>query len=158
MSAHDQLERQLRASVAHKPDRRLALRLRLWSWSLSALIVAASTVAALGVAVFALVALHHSRPPSSRPTPPATEHHQARPGPAPPASGQIPRNADDAAIAAAFNAAWKTDPTCRPGSGTPGAAPVSHGTPSAAMLSTLPILRRPATRADQLPARPATPG
>lgn len=154
MSAHDQLERQLRGSVAHNADRRPTLRLRPRSWSrgLPALIVAASTVVALAVAAFALVALHHGRPPSSRPTPLATTHHRSRVGPRPGRPGPIPRDVDDAVIAAAFNAAWKTDPACGPGRGPAAGATLSHGSPSAAMLSTLPILRRPATSADRLPA------
>lgn len=65
MSAHDQLERQLRASVAHHADRRLTLRLRphLWSRGLSAAMIAVSAGVALGVVVFALVALHHRGAP-----------------------------------------------------------------------------------------------
>ena len=153
MSAHDQLERQLRASVAHNAGRRPAFRLRPRSWSrgVSALIVAASTAVALGVGVFALVALHHGRPPSSRPAPPATTHHGSRLGPPPRDPGPIPRNVDDAAVAAAWNTAWRKDPTCRPGPGARRAG-VSYGRPSAAMLSTLPVLSRPATSADRLPA------
>jgi hypothetical protein len=153
MGAHDQLEHQLRASVARTASRRPALRLRLLSWSrgLPALIVALSTATALGVAVVALVALHHGRSPSSRPTPPATTHHGSRFGPPPRDPGPIPRNVDDAAVAAAWNTAWSKDPTCRPGPGARRAG-VSYGRPSAAMLSTVPVLSRPATSADRLPA------
>jgi hypothetical protein len=156
MSAHDQLERQLRASVAHIAGRRpAALRLHLGSWSrgLSALIVGIGTLAALGVAVFALVALHHGRPPSSRPAVPATTHHGSRIGPRPRDPGPIPRNVDDSVVAAAWNAAWRRDPACRPGPGPLAGNAVSYGVPSAAMLSTVPVLRRPATSADRLPAR-----
>ena len=153
MNAHDQLERQLRASVARAADRRPAFRLgpRSWSRGLSVLIVAASTAVALGVAVFALVALHHGRPPSA-PTPaPATTQHHRRLGPRPRDPGPIPRNVDDGVIAAAWNTAWREDPVCRGGSAArPG---VSNASPSAAMLATIPTLRRPATAADRLPAR-----
>ncbi len=166
MNAHDQLERQLRASVAHTADRQPALRLRLRSWSrgLSALIVAASTAAALAVAVFALVALHHGRPPSSQPATPATTHHRSRLGLPPRDPGPIPRNVYDGAVAAAWNTAWAKDPACRPGPGPAVGSGVSYGNPSAAMLSTIPALRRPATPADRLPAnlyfhgRPLGPG
>lgn len=153
MNAHDQLERQLRASVARAAGRRPAFRLgpRSWSRGLSVLIVAASTAVALGVAVFALVALHHGRPPSA-PTPaPATTQHHRRLGPRPRDPGPIPRNVDDGVIAAAWNTAWREDPVCRGGSAArPG---VSNASPSAAMLATIPTLRRPATAADRLPAR-----
>jgi hypothetical protein len=155
MNAHDQLERHLRASVAqHRTSRGLAFRPRMWSWSrgLSALIVAAITAVALAVAAVALVALHHGRPPSPKPAVPATSTGPSRLGPRPKDPGPIPRNIDDAAVAAAWNTAWREDPTCRPGAGQGPGAGVSYGAPSAAMLSTLPILRRPATSADRLPA------
>jgi hypothetical protein len=114
------------------------------------LIVTAGTAAALGVTVFALLALHHGRSPSSMPAP---THHRFRHTSPPPQPGPIPRNVDDVVIAAAFNTAWKTDPACRPARGRPAAAAVSNGSPSATMLSTLPVLQRPATSADRLPAR-----
>jgi hypothetical protein len=154
MRAHDRLEHQLRTSVAQNADRRPALRLRRRSWSrgLSALLAAIGTVAAVGVAVFALVALHHGRPPSSQPTPPATTQHGSRFGPPPRDPGPIPRNVDDAAVAAAWNTAWSKDPTCRPVPGPARGAGLNYGRPSAAMLSTLPVLSRPATSVDRLPA------
>ncbi len=154
MRAHDQLERQLRASVAHNAGRRPAFRLRPRSWSrgLSALIVAVSTAAALGVAVFALVALHARQPRSSRPAAPATTHHRSRLGSRPRDPGPIPRNVDDSVVAAAWNTADGKDPAWNPVSGAAARATVSYATPSAAMLSALPVLRRPATGADRLPA------
>jgi hypothetical protein len=154
MSAHDQLERQLRASVAQNRTGRLSFRPRVWSWSrgFSALVVAAGTAVALAVAVVALVALHRSRPPSSKPSVPLTSTGHSRFGPRPSDPGPIPRNVDDAAVAAAWNIAWRRDPTCRPGAGRGPGAGVSYGAPSAAMLSMLPILSRPATSADRLPA------
>jgi hypothetical protein len=153
MSAHDHLERQLRSSVARNADRRLAVRLRHWPWSrgLSSLILAFSCAAVLGVALFVLVSVHHHQPPTPQPAPSTANHHGPRRPPAPPPSGPIPRNADDAAIAASFNATWKEDRACGPGAAQ--RATMSQGSPSAAMLSTLPILRRPATSADRLPAR-----
>lgn len=155
MNAHEQLERQLRASVArHRTARGRAFRPRRLSWSrgLSALIVAASTAVALAVAVVALVALHHGRPPSSKPAVPPTTTSPSRVGPRPRDPGPIPRNVDDAVVANAWNTAWREDPTCRPAAGGGPGAGVNYGTPSATMLSTLPILRRPATSADRLPA------
>jgi hypothetical protein len=154
MSAHDELERQLRASVAQAASRVPALRLRarLWSRGPSALIVAASTAVALGVALVALVAFHHGRPPSSQPAAPAVTHDRSRFGPRPRDPGPIPRNVDDAAVAAAWNTAWREDPICNPGPGPAAASRLSYGTPSAAMLSTIPALRGPATTADRLPA------
>jgi hypothetical protein len=155
MNAHDQLERQLRASVAQIADRAPGLRPwgRSWSQGLSAVIVAATTAVALGVAVIAEVALHRGRPPSSKPSVPVTTTTgPSRLGPRPRDPGPIPRNVDDAAVAAAWNTAWREDPTCRPGAGGGPGAGVSYGAPSAAMLSTLPILRRPASSADRLPA------
>jgi hypothetical protein len=155
MNAHDQLERQLRASVAQqRTDRGLSFRPRVWSWSrgFSALIVATGTVVALAVAIVALVALHHSRPPSLKPSVLSMTTGRARVGPRPRDPGPTPRNVDDAAVAAVFNTAWRKDPTCRPDGGRGPGAEVSYGTPSPAMLSTLPILRRPATSADRLPA------
>ena len=154
MNAHDQLERQLRASVSQATGRGFAFRPPRWSRSrgLSALIVAATTAVALAVAVIALVALHHGRLPSPKAAVPATTTGPSRPGPRPRDPGPVPRNVDDAAVAAAWNAAWREDPTCRPGAGRGPGAGVSYGAPSAAMLSTLPILRRPATSADRLPA------
>lgn len=153
MSAHDHLEHQLRASVAQTAGRRPALLLRLRSWSrgLSALLVAASVVVALGVAVVALVALHHGAPPSSQHPAPVTTRLR-RLGPRPRDPGPVPRNVDDATVAAAWNTAWREDPRCDPEPGTARGSGVSYGTPSAAMLSTLPILSRPATAADRLPA------
>jgi hypothetical protein len=155
MNAHEQLERQLRASVAqHRTSGGLAVRPRPWSWSRgrSALIVAATTVVALAVAVVALLALHHARPPSPKPTVPAISAGPSRLGRGPRDPGPIPRNVDDAPVAAAWNTAWRKDLACRPGAGRGPGAGVSYATPSAAMLSTLPILRRPATNADRLPA------
>lgn len=155
MNAHDKLERQLRAGVARAANRGRAFQLRpgLWSRGFSALIVAASIAVVLGVAVFALVALRHSRPPSSQPTVPATTDHRSRFGPPPRDPGPIPRNVDDAAVAAAWNTAWAKDSTCRPRPGPANGSRVSYGTPSAAMLSTIPVLRRRATRTDRLPGR-----
>jgi hypothetical protein len=48
------------------------IRLRSLSRGLSALLVVASTAVALGVAVFVLATLHHSRPASSQPAPSTT--------------------------------------------------------------------------------------
>lgn len=163
MNAHEHLERQLRASVArHRTARGRALRPRLWALSggLSALIVAASTAVALAVAVVAVVTFRHGGPPSPKPAVPppggigrpAPTSGHSRVGPRPKDPGPIPRNVDDAVVANAWNTAAREDPTCRPGArGGPGAG-VSNGVPSATMLSTLPILRRPATSADRLPA------
>src|ERR1700684_2290136 len=116
MSAHDPLERQLRASVAHTAGRPRALRLRFRSWSrgVSALILAISTAVALGIGVIALVALHAHRPPS-RPGAPAIANPRSRVGPAPRDPGPIPRNVDDSVVAAAWNTAWRQAPACRPG-------------------------------------------
>jgi hypothetical protein len=151
MSAHDQLERQLRRSVARNAGRGLAARMRGWSSArgLSALILAAGAFVVLGVAVFALLSLHrHSAAAPQAPPSAATPRQLSRP----PSPGPIPRNADNAAIAASFNTAWKKDPACGP------RAPGPFGTttqrsPGAAVLSTLPVLDHPATSADRLPAR-----
>lgn len=69
MSAHDKLEHQLRASVARSAVRRPARRLGLWSRSrgVPVLIVVGSTAVAVGVAVFALVALHPRQTSSAHP-------------------------------------------------------------------------------------------
>ena len=86
--------------------------------------------ATLAVAVVALVALHHGRPPSSKPAVPATTTGPSRLGPRPRDPGPIPRNVDDAAVAAAWNTAWREDPTCRPGAGRGPGAGVSYGAPA----------------------------
>lgn len=152
MSAHDQLEQQLRASVARAAGQRSMLRLgrRSSSRGVSALIVASSVVA-LGLAVFALGTLHAHRPPS-RPVAPALANRRSRLGPAPRDPGPIPRNVDDSVIAAAWNTAYRQDPACRGSSAAGAGAVLSYGRPSAAMLATLPVLSRPTTPADRLPA------
>jgi hypothetical protein len=149
----DELEAELQRAARRRLARHRGpwgARLRPWSLSrgLSALIVAAGAAAAVGVAVIALVALHHGRPSSS---PPATGHH-FKLGPRPPQPGPIPPNVDDGVIANAYNTAAKRDPACGPRRGPVGGAKLSTGTPSAAMLSTLPVLNHPATRLDRLPA------
>jgi hypothetical protein len=152
-----ELERAAHRRLSERPRRvgSLAGRLRLWSWSrgLSALIVAVGAAAAVAVAVIALVALHHGGSPSSHPVAPATTPSRSRFGPPPHEPASIPRGVADDAIANAYNAAWKTDQTCRPTGGPVRGATTDKGTPSAAMLATLPVLRRPATSADKLPAR-----
>ncbi len=77
MSAHDKLERQLRASVARNASRRPARRLRLsrWSRGVSVLIVVGSTAVAVGVAVFSLIALHARQTSSGHPVAPTATHH-----------------------------------------------------------------------------------
>lgn len=155
MTAHDQLERQLRLSVTElRTVRGLASRPRSWSWSrgLSAVMVAATTAIALAVAVVALVALHHGGPRSPKPAVPPMTTGPSRPGPRPKDPGPIPRNVDDAAVASAWNTAWREEPICNPGAGRGPGAAVSYGAPSAAILSSLPILQSPATRGDRLPA------
>lgn len=82
--------------------------------------------------------------------PPTT--HRSRLGSPPRDPGPIPRNVADGAVAAAWNTAWRKDPACRPGPGPTTGSGVSYGTPGAGMLSTLAVLRRPATGADRLPA------
>ncbi len=154
MSAHDKLEHQLRASVRSAAAGTRAARRRPWSWSrrLSGLIMALSSATVVAVAVIALVVLHHGRSPSPTPTPPATTHHGSRFGPPPPDPGPIPDNVDDAVVAASWNTAWRQDPACRPAGGQGPGSGVTNATPSSAMLSALPELRRPATSADRLPA------
>ncbi|MGH2892867.1 MAG: hypothetical protein ACRDPM_06310, partial [Solirubrobacteraceae bacterium] len=79
MTAHDQLERQLMASIARRGHRRWPRRARpgRWSRALAAMSIAVSGVAGLAVAVFAIVCLHH-RPASSLPrTPSAPAHVQS---------------------------------------------------------------------------------
>lgn len=154
MNAHDHLEQQLRASVANDAARRPARRLRRGTWSrgVSALIVVVGTVVVAAVAVFALVSLHARQPGFSTPVGPTTTHRSGF-GRPPRDPGPIPRNVDDAAVAASWNTAWREDPTCNPGSRRGAGSGVSYGTPSAAMLSTLPALRGTATSADRLPAR-----
>lgn len=153
MNAHDKLEHQLRASVARNAGQPRAARSQSWSRGVPALVVALSAATAIGVAVVALVALHHARPPSSGPTPPVTTDHGSRFGRPPRDPGPIPRDVDDAVVAASWNTAWAEDPTCGPGRGSAEGAAVSNGTPSAAMLSILPELLLPATNADRLPAQ-----
>lgn len=154
MSAYDELERQLRGSVAGQAARRggwLPPRSWSWSWSrgLSGVTIAISTAVTLGIAVFAVVALHHGRPtpsaPISKPRP--VRHHFVKP----PTAGPIPRNVDDGVVAAAFNAGWRADPTCRPGTGRAAHTRTTSGRPSTAILAALPVLARPATRADRVP-------
>ena len=150
MSAFDQLERQLRASVARNAGR-LPLWPRLRASGPSLMLVAVSSVAALGVAVFVLVELAHRRPPSSPPAAPVTRHHaSAHHASPPPSPGPIPSNVDDAVVAGSFNAAMAADRACAraPASRT---VSVSQGSPSPAMLWELAILRRRATPADRIP-------
>ncbi len=130
MNAHERLERQLRASVARAgaPSLRSRLRLRLFSHGITVLVVAVTTTAVAAAAVTLVV----SKPKN--------------PGP-------IPRNVDDSAVAAAWNAAWAKDRTCEPGGGLFTRTQSITATPSQAMLATLPVLRRPATRGDRLPSR-----
>lgn len=160
MNAHEQLERQLRASVTQAAARGSAHRAHRQSRSrgVSALMIAATTAVALGVVVVALVALHRGRAPSPRQVTPATTSQRARVGPRPRDPGPIPRNVDDAAVAAAWNTAWREDPSCGPGARMARGSGVSYGTPSATMLSTLPVLSSPATSADRLPTRLDTGG
>jgi hypothetical protein len=150
----DELEAELERAARRRLARRggsSGARLRPWSLSrgLSALVVAAGAAAAVGVAVIALVALHHGRPSSS---PPATTGHHFKLGPRPRQPGPIPRDVADGVIANAYNTAAKRDPACGPRRQPVGGAKVSTGTPSAAMLSTLPVLNHPATSLDRLPA------
>lgn len=163
MNAHDQLERQLRASVARGAEHGAARRPRGGSWSsgLSLIVLAVSTAVAVGVAVFALVVLHHRRPPSSRPAAPGLGHaHRRRSalGPRPKNPGPIPRNVEDRVIAAASRTAWGKDPSCGPRVQGPLGSTVSYGRPSAAMLSTVPALGGWASPADQLPSDLYGPG
>jgi hypothetical protein len=146
MTAHDRLERQLRSSIADAAGRRPAprLRRRRWSGGFSGLVIALSCVVTVGVAVVALVALHHRQPSTSVHRIPGHQRATASPG-------LPPKNADLAATAAAFNAAWKQDPGCNPAAGARSGT-TSQGSPSAAMLATLPVLRRPAAPAVRLPA------
>jgi hypothetical protein len=119
------------------------------------LIVTAGVAVTLGVAAVALHALRHRRPPSSQPVAPPATHRHSRPAPRlrrPRDPGPIPRNVDDAAVANAWNTAWAKDPTCAPGGGPAAGPGVTDATPSQAMLSILPPLRRPATPADRLSA------
>ena len=150
MSAHDQLERQLRASVARNAGR-LPLWPRLQSSGPSVVLVAVSSVAALGVAVFALVELGHRHPPASPPAAPVTRHHasvhHATP---PPSPGPIPSNVDDAVVAGSFNAAMAADRACARAPASRRVS-ISEGSPSPAMLWQLATLRRRATSADRLP-------
>lgn len=116
-----------------------------WRLTVSALFTTLLVLAALAVAGSLVVLLGHGR---SRPTA-ATTHHRSRLGPKNP--GPIPRNVDDGTVSAAWNTAWRKDPACN-SAPKPFVGPVmTYRTPSAAMLSTLPVLRRPATPADRLP-------
>lgn len=154
MNAHDQLERQLRASIAQRENRQAAhrSRRRVCSRGRSALIVTATTAVALAVAVSTLVMLHHRRPPSSHPAAPATSTRRSQIGQRPKNPGPIPPNVQNGAVAAALTTVWAEYVSCQPGAGGGPGAGLSYGSPSAAMLSTLPILRRPATSADRVPA------
>lgn len=117
----------------------------------SMLFLAAGSAVALGVAIVALVAPGTPRGPS-QPVVPVTSHHRSRFGPKPRDPGPIPRNVDDDVVAAGWNTAASEDRACGPRPPALSGGPaVSTGSPSSAMLSTLPILRRPATAADQLP-------
>lgn len=148
MNAHDQLNHQLRASVANNPGRKPGVRVRFWEQGLSALAAVAGVALALGIAAFALIALKPAHPPSSEPTAPQTTNHRGELGLAPRNPGPTPRDVDGAAVAAAWKTAWKEARSCDPQS-----APASKtaASPSAAMLSTIPVLRRPFTPADQPP-------
>jgi hypothetical protein len=128
MNAHERLERQLRASVARAGTASLAarLRLRLLSRGLPVLVVAVTTTAVAAAAVTLVV---------SKPKDP----------------GPIPANVDDQVVASAWNTAWAKDPACSPGGRSKNGA--TNAAPSGYLLSTLPVLRRPATRADRLPSR-----
>ena len=126
MNAHERLERQLRASVASAGDRSLwtRLRLRLFSHGLTVLVVGVTTTAVATAAVTLVVS-------------------------APKNPGPIPRDVDDAAVASAWNTAWAKDPACRPVESSVGTR-TSTATPTKDMLSTIPVLQRPATPADRL--------
>jgi hypothetical protein len=152
MTAHDKLESQLRASVAQLAGRTPRRRRGLWpsSLRLSVVIVMASTTVALAIALLAVLALHHR----GRAIPPAATHrthHRAGIGPRPKDPGPIPSNVDDAVVAAGWNTAFAKEQTCAPGSRPPTRTATTEASPSAAMLSTIPVLRRPGTPADRLP-------
>ena len=148
MSAYDELERQLRGSVARYGGRRPVAG---WRSHGPVLFVAAGSAVALGVLVIALVALGHG---GGGPAPllPATPPHRSRFGPRPKDPGPIPRDVDDAVVAAGWNTASAKDRACNSIPRRSAGSGVSEGTPSAAMLSTIPIFERPATPADRLPA------
>jgi hypothetical protein len=119
-----------------------------WSRRLSVLAVAASCATVLAIAALAILTLRHR--PSSHPHITTGTSHRP-PGKAPPQPGPIPHNVHNGAIPAAYNATWKIDPSCGPGSRTTGGK-ASQGSPSSSLLRTLPVLTRAATAADRLPS------
>jgi hypothetical protein len=143
----------LQAELATKHSKRhvvRSLRSRPWLWSrgISILPVAVSCAVVLAIAALAVLTLRHR--PASHPQ--TSEMHHLIPGKPPPQPGPIPRNVHNGAIAASYNAAWKTDPSCGPESRLATTGRVSQGSPTSSMLQTLPALTRPATPADRLPA------
>lgn len=143
MNAHDHLEHQLRVSVA-QTDRGSSSWLRRarrrLSGGLSALMIVAITAVALGVAVFAVIALRHGRPPSSHPS--AAGQHQFL--------GVPPRQELRYLGMAFIHVANTPGSPCR--SGPPYEPTIAHGPPGQPLFSTVGVLRRPWTQADRLPA------
>jgi hypothetical protein len=153
VNAHDNLERQLRASVAQasSPGASSRLHLRAWSRGLSALLLTGSIAVAAGVGILAIESLGHGRRASQQAVPSTGEHRHARLGKPPKDPGPIPRNVQDGAVAAAWNTAWAKDPACSPPPPRRRAG-VTNARPNQAMLSIIPALRRSARPADRLPA------
>ena len=111
-----------------------------------ALLVVAGAAVAVAIAVFAIVALRHVRPPSVRRLPSlSTQHFSASPPPHP--------IQDDRYIERSINRGQKRDRKCDSGPVGPRGGTISNGTPSRAMLSVLGVLRRPATPQDVLPSQ-----
>jgi hypothetical protein len=154
MTGFQDLESQLLDAIERKRSRR--------AHRASAIIVVASGGLVATLAVFAIVLLGNRKP-----SPPSTNHAAAASPPprtqsnaqqatggmqiimrAPPGSQREVRDASAALIAVS-----KHDSACSPVQPpNPAGATISQGAPSAALLSVLPVLRRPASRGDRLPA------
>jgi hypothetical protein len=150
VNAHDNLERQLRSTVAQafSPGASSRLHRRPWSRGLSVLLLTGSIAVAVGIGILAVESLRHGGE-ASQTVPSTGQHRHYQPGKPPKDPGPIPRNVQDGAVAAAWNTAWAKDPICSPPRPRRRAS-VTRARPSQAMLSIIPALRRSASSADRL--------
>ena len=156
MTGFDDLEGQLLDAIERRGSRR--------SPRASAVAVLASSALVAALAVFAIVLLGHRKPsqPSPPRTPAASPQHTVRTRTVtgqsssrgqilfvmPHASQSVLRSVSAALFGTASN-----HPVCSPvAQPNPHGATISQGTPTAAVLSVLGVLRRPSTPADRLPA------
>jgi hypothetical protein len=151
MTGFDELEGQLLDAIERRGSRR--------SPRAATFVVVGSSAVVLALAGFAIVLLGHGKSPSP---PPSRAPAAASPrDTAPQSLGGMevlfkfpPGNQSEMRSAgAALFGVERRDRVCAPVQPpNPAGATISQGAPSAALLSVLGVLRRPATRADRLPA------